>query len=107
MRACFYYNYKILSSIAWAIRASHHSTLQATPSQIVFGRDMLFNLKSVINWKETSSRKQKQVNLDNIRENRNRIDYDYPRIGQQIYVIRDKIHRKLDGPKKAPFTITD
>jgi hypothetical protein len=62
--------------------------LQATPSQIDFGRDMLFNLKSVINWKETSSRKQKQVDLDNIRENRNRIDYDYPRIGQQIYATR-------------------
>ena len=68
---------------------------------------MLSNLKSVINWKETSSRKQKQVDLDNIRENRNRIDYDYPRIGQQIYVIRDKIHCKLDGPKKGPYTITD
>jgi hypothetical protein len=58
----------ILSSIAWAIRASYHSTLQATPSQIVFGRDMLCNLESVINWKETSSRKQKQVDLDNIRK---------------------------------------
>ena len=56
---------------------------------------MLSNLKSVINWKSRQYQK-----------NRNRIDYDY-RIGQQIYVIRDKIHCKLDGPKKGPYTITD
>ena len=56
---------------------------------------MLSNLKSVINWKSRQYQK-----------NRNRIDYDY-RIGQQIYVIRDKIHRKLDGPKKGSYTITD
>ena len=41
---------EILSSVAWARRASYHSTLQATPAELVFGRDMLFNIKKVINW---------------------------------------------------------
>ena len=40
---------EVLSSVAWAIRASYHSTLQATPAQLVFGRDMLFNMKKIIN----------------------------------------------------------
>ena len=52
---------EILSSVAWAIRASYHSTLQATPAQLVFGRDMLFNIKKVINWKLITKNKQKQI----------------------------------------------
>jgi len=30
-----------LSSIAWAIRAFFHSIMNATPAQVVFGRDMI------------------------------------------------------------------
>ena len=97
---------EILSSIAWAIRASHHSTLDATPVQLVFGRDMLFNLKSLINWKELTLKKQLQVNKSNNRENLKRINHDYS-VGDQVYIVRDKIHRKLDGPKTGPFDITD
>ena len=37
-----------LASIAWAIRASYHRTMHATIGQSVFGRDMIFNLVSVI-----------------------------------------------------------
>ena len=37
-----------LTSIAWSIRASYHNTIMATPGQAVFGRDMLFNLASVV-----------------------------------------------------------
>jgi hypothetical protein len=32
---------EILSSIAWAIRASYHSKLGTTPAQLVFGCDMI------------------------------------------------------------------
>ena len=37
-----------LASIVWAIRASYHRTIMATPGQAVFGRDMLFSLASVV-----------------------------------------------------------
>jgi hypothetical protein len=33
-----------LQSIAWAIRSIYHTTLQATPCQLVFGRDMIHNI---------------------------------------------------------------
>ena len=36
---------EILASIAYAIRCSYHSTLQATPGQLVFGRDMATKTK--------------------------------------------------------------
>jgi hypothetical protein len=33
-----------LQSTAWAIRRTYHTTLQATPCQLVFGRDMIHNI---------------------------------------------------------------
>ena len=97
---------EILSSIAWAIRASFHSTHQATPAQMVFGRDMIFNLKSLINWKVVSARKQQTVDRSNLRENSKRVDFDYE-VGQKAYIKKEKPYRKLDGPKLGPYEITD
>ena len=95
-----------LTAIAWAIRASHHSTLGQTPAQVVFQRDMIFNMKSIINWKEVSIRKQKRVDQDNQRENKKRVDHDY-QVDEQVYIIKDGIYCKLDGPKTGPFGITN
>ena len=38
---------ELLANIAWALRSLTHSTLNATPGQVVFNRDMLFDLKYV------------------------------------------------------------
>ena len=48
---------EVLSSVSWSVRKSYHSTLLATPEQLVFGRDMLFNTKKAINWKLISGNK--------------------------------------------------
>ena len=40
----------ILASVAWAIRSSVHSTKDATPRQLVFGRDMIFHDTFRANW---------------------------------------------------------
>ena len=40
---------EVLNSVAWAIRALYHSTFKTTPAQLVFGWDMLFNIKRAIN----------------------------------------------------------
>jgi transposase InsO family protein len=39
-----------LSAAAWAIRSTIHTTLQATPGQLVFGRDMLLNIPFKADW---------------------------------------------------------
>jgi transposase InsO family protein len=33
-----------LQSTAWDVRRTNHTTLQATPCQLVFGRDMIHNI---------------------------------------------------------------
>ena len=65
-----------LSYIAWSIRASYHRTIMATPGQAVFGRDMLYNLASVVDWRVVTYAKQLQVEIDNVRENAKRVTYD-------------------------------
>ncbi len=62
----------ILASVAWAVRDSYNSSTQHSAAQMVFGRDMMFNLSALINWKDLSLRKQKLVDAANLRENRKR-----------------------------------
>ena len=52
----------ILASVAYAIRCSHHSTLNATLGQLVFGRDMLLNLKFKPNYKKLWAKKKSVFN---------------------------------------------
>ncbi len=48
----------ILSATAFAIRCTYHTTLQKTIGQIVFGRDLIFNIKDAANWEATRQKKQ-------------------------------------------------
>ena len=96
----------ILASIAYAIRCSHHSTLKATPGQLVFGRDMLLDLKFEPNYNEMWAKKEKRINYDNVRENSKRAYHDY-KVNEYVYIIRDGQYRKLEGDKQGPFQITE
>jgi len=73
----------ILASIAYAVRCSFHSTLKATPGQLVFGRDMLLDLKFQPNYEQTWALKQQRINYDNIRENSKRVTHDY-KVGDYV-----------------------
>ena len=95
---------EILSSFAWAIRSLYHSTLKATPGELVFGRDMLFNMQKVVDWKLIESNKEQQILRDNIRENMKRIDYDY-KVGDKVMIILKGVKRKLSRKKKGPYRI--
>ena len=67
---------------------------------------MIFNLKTLVNWKALSICKQKLVDKANLRKNLNRVDYNYA-VNQQVYTKNDGTHCKLDSPKQGPFPITD
>ena len=66
----------------------------------------MFNLKTLVNWKDLSLRKQKLVDKANLQENKNRVDYDF-QVGNKVYIKKEGILRKLDTPKLGPFEITD
>ena len=76
----------------------------ATPGQAVFGRYIIFNLVSVVDWRVITTAKQRQVDVDNDRENTRRFTHDYA-IGNQFYVDISGIYRKLDYKKQGPYII--
>ena len=91
-----------LACIEWAIMDSYNCTIQATPDQDVFGRDMIFNLVSVLDWRVINTENQRQVDIDNARENSGQVIHDYS-ISDQAYVEMNGIYRKLDYSKKGPY----
>ena len=67
----------ILSATMFAVRATYHTTLRATPAQLIFGRDAILNTKFEADWSFIKSNKQKLIKLNNERENRNRREHEY------------------------------
>ena len=62
----------ILSATMFAVRATYYTTLQASPMQLVLGRDAILNIKHVSDWEHIRKRKQVQINHNNKRENMRR-----------------------------------
>ena len=80
---------EFLTNVAWAIRSTYHTVLRTTPGAAIFGRDMLFDIPYLADWTEIGRRRQDQVNQNNDRENKRRIDFDYA-VGQKVlqYLIK-------------------
>jgi hypothetical protein len=95
---------QILSNCAWAIRFTAHSILDATSAQIVFGRDMLFDLSFMTNFKDLINKKQKASDLNVDRENNKRIKYNY-KINDLILLDRGSLQRKLVPKHDGPYQV--
>ena len=52
----------ILESTMFAICATYHTTLQASPMQILFFQDSILIIKQVSNWEHIRQRKQEWIN---------------------------------------------
>ena len=72
-----------------AVRATDHTTLQASPMQLVFGQYAILNIKHVANWEHIRQRKQLRINHNNKWENMRRNNHQY-KVGDKILVKRKK-----------------
>jgi hypothetical protein len=95
-----------LQSTASAIRSTYHTTLQATPCQLVFGRDMIHNIAFRANWDQIQKRKQDIINKSNQKENKSQIPYEY-KVGDQVLFETPGILRKLSTPRTGPYHVTN
>ena len=93
-----------LAAAAYAIRSTVHTTLSASPAQLVFGRDMFLPMKFKADWAAIKERKQQEVNKNNAKENRSRIRHKY-KVGDKILLTVPGINSKLSAPRKGPFLI--
>ncbi len=96
-----------IDNAAWAICSSHHTVLKASPGAAIFGRDMLFNIPFIADWKQIGEFRQCTTDRSNERENKTRVDFDY-KVGDKILIRKDStILCKAESIwKKEPWTIT-
>jgi hypothetical protein len=95
-----------LSSAAYVIRSTFHTTLKATPGQLVFGRDMLLPIKFMADWGTIEQQLQKEMGRNNRRENASRIIHDYKE-GDKVLLKKPGKHlRKLEAPRTGRHTVT-
>ena len=55
-----------IALFTWVIIAYYHLTLGFTSGQAMFGRDMLFNLMSIVYWRILTTRNKRQVDIYNV-----------------------------------------
>ena len=95
----------VLTNASWAIRSTYHTVLKASPGAAIFGRDMLFDIPFIADWRKIGDYRQRQTDLNTLRENEKRIDYDY-KVGDKILVRKDGILRKTESRwVNEPWTI--
>ena len=75
----------ILSTTMFYVCATYHITLQASPMQLVFGRESILNIKHVSNWEQIRKRKQERINRNNKRRNIHRNNHQY-KVSEKILV---------------------
>ena len=95
----------ILAATMFAMRATYHTTTQATPSQLVFGRDAILNTKFEADWNFIQTRKQKIIQQNNQRENAKRLPHKYKE-GDQVLMAKESKSKYGHVSYQGPYTIT-
>jgi len=88
----------IIKNVSWAIRSTYHTVLKSSPGAAIFGRDMLFDIPYIADWKKIGDYRQHQTDRNTERENKKRVDYDY-KVGDKILIVKDGIIRKAESPR--------
>eukprot|EP00957_Ditylum_brightwellii_P021043 1585572-Ditylum_brightwellii.AAC.1 len=83
---------RILSSVMLALQSMIHMTHKATPMQLVFGRDTMFNVMHLANWYFIQEHRQKIIKKNNKQENAKQRPHEYH--------INDKVMIKSDHESK-------
>ena len=93
-----------LAATIFTIRSTVHTTLGASPAQLVYRRDMILPLQYKADWTTITLKKQKKIDKSNRRENLKRLSIEYK---EESLVLLNKsgILLKLDLPRTGPFLI--
>jgi hypothetical protein len=95
-----------LSNATWAVRSTYHTVLKASPGAAIFGQDMLFDILFTADLQKIGEHRQRLTDLNNSRENKGRIDYDY-KVGQKVLLRKEGILRNAESRwHKKPWLIT-
>ena len=93
----------IIQATAFAVRSTYHTTLQKTPAQLVYNRDMILDIEHVANWEYIRQRKQEIINKNNSRENSKRKPHKY-KVGDSILLAKGT-ENKYEQPNSGPHQV--
>ena len=94
----------ILSAVAFAVRATVHTTSRATPMQTVFGRDAILNITHRANWKYIQDQKRKLIRINNQWENAKRLDHTYS-AGDLVLIKAEQMLKYGTASYLGPYTV--
>jgi hypothetical protein len=96
----------IVAPVRRALNSTYHTSLDATPGQLAYGRDMIMPTRYLANWHTIRQRRQAVTDKNNAVENRNRIVHRYS-VGDRVLLLHDRIQGKLAKPTLVPFEVTN
>ena len=94
----------VLAAVMFAVRSTYHTTLQATPMQLVYGRDAILNIKFDANWNMIRKRKQDIIKKNNKQENSKRIKHTYEP-GDKVLFSEIQTNKYGQDPWSGPHII--
>ena len=74
-----------LTNATWAVHSTYHTVLKASPGEVIFGRDMLFGIPFIADWKKIGDYRQCQTDCNIKHENKTRVDCDH-KFGDKVLV---------------------
>ena len=95
-----------ITAAAFAIRSTYHTTLRATPGQLVFGRDMILPITFKADWARIALSKQTLINKSNERENAKRQSHMYEK-GDKVLLTTPGINPKMEDPRTGPYEVIE
>ena len=74
------------------------------PSQLVFNRDALLNVRFEADWKYIKERKQRLIIQNNKREDAKRVPYTYE-VGDSVMILQNPQRKHGEDRYKGPYTV--
>ncbi|POM79703.1 Pol protein [Phytophthora palmivora] len=96
---------KAIHYAAFAVRASYHSILNASPGQLIFGQDMISRQLHDANWSYMSKRRFEAILADNDRENGKRIEHFYNPGDHVMLRVPKAFRAKTRAIASGPYTV--
>jgi len=94
-----------LAAVAFGMRATVHTTNRATPTQLVFNRDAIHNVRFEADWKYIKERKQRRIRQNNAKENAKRTPHAHA-IGDKVKIKQDNNRKHGNDRFRGPYAVT-
>jgi hypothetical protein len=85
-----------IDNAAWAICSTYHTLLKASSGAAIFGRDTLFDVPVIADWKQIGEFRQSMTDHNNDNKNKKRVDYDF-KVGNKILFRKDGMRKYAHG----------